>query len=50
MNKALNVARKLLDEARQHLADFPRSNIAVVALVDAEDAWVAAVRLARLAG
>ena len=39
MSQALIRASQLLDKARQNLADNPKSNAALVALVDAEEAY-----------
>jgi hypothetical protein len=39
MRKELAAAAKNLDDARKALADNPKSNKALMALVDAEDAY-----------
>jgi len=47
MRKELADAAKKLDAARQALADNPKSNKALMALVDAEDNYILEVALAR---
>jgi len=46
MRKELAAAAARVDAARRALADAPKSNAALVALIDAEDAYRAAARAA----
>jgi len=47
MNKKLLAASLFLDKARQMLADYPRSNKALVALIVAEENYLLERALAR---